>query len=46
MSNITWPDLSAAQQPLWPDSAELARAQAILETLPPLVFAGECDDLT
>ena len=46
MSNITWPDLPAAQQPVWPDPAELARAQAILETLPPLVFAGECDDLT
>lgn len=46
MSNITWPDLPAAQQPVWPDSAQLARAQAILESMPPLVFAGECDDLT
>ena len=46
MSEITWPDLPAAQQPEWPDSARLAEAKAILSTLPPLVFAGECDDLT
>lgn len=36
----------AAQQPIWPDPAELARATATLRSLPPLVFAGECDQLT
>ena len=46
MSPITWPDLPAAQQPDWPDSAALEKAQEILRTLPPLVFAGECDELT
>lgn len=46
MSEITWPDLPAAQQPEWPDAARLAEAKSILSTLPPLVFAGECDDLT
>ncbi len=43
---LTWPDLPAAQQPVWPDAARLASATAELRTLPPLVFAGECDDLT
>ena len=43
---ITWPALPAAQQPPWPDQAELERAIATLRTLPPLVFAGECDLLT
>ena len=33
------------QQPPWPDAAELAAAVAELRTLPPLVFAGECDQL-
>ena len=42
---IEWPELPAHQQPPWPDSAELARAIAELRTLPPLVFAGECDIL-
>lgn len=46
MSQITWPDLPAAQQPDWPDNAALEKAQEILRTLPPLVFAGECDELT
>ncbi|MEN9741337.1 MAG: hypothetical protein RIR66_293, partial [Actinomycetota bacterium] len=46
MSSITWPLLPAAQQPEWPDAAALSQAQAILESLPPLVFAGECDELT
>ncbi|MGB8021166.1 MAG: 3-deoxy-7-phosphoheptulonate synthase class II [Candidatus Nanopelagicales bacterium] len=36
----------AAQQPIWPDPAGLARAIATLRSLPPLVFAGECDLLT
>ena len=43
---ITWPELPAAQQPPWPDQAELDQAVATLRTLPPLVFAGECDLLT
>lgn len=38
-------DLPAAQQPSWPDEAALADVVATLETYPPLVFAGECDDL-
>ena len=42
---LTWPDLPAAQQPEWPDAGVLADARAQLESLPPLVFAGECDDL-
>ncbi len=46
MSEISWPLLPAAQQPEWPDAAALKEAQAILRTLPPLVFAGECDELT
>jgi 3-deoxy-7-phosphoheptulonate synthase len=37
---------AAVQQPLWPDSEALAAATATLRTLPPLVFAGECDQLT
>ncbi|MGE0819917.1 MAG: class II 3-deoxy-7-phosphoheptulonate synthase [Candidatus Nanopelagicales bacterium] len=43
---ISWPDLPAAQQPVWPDAAALDEAVARLRTLPPLVFAGECDNLT
>lgn len=46
MTAIEWPNLNAAQQPTWPDSQRLADAQAVLRTLPPLVFAGECDELT
>ena len=46
MSEINWPDLPAAQQPEWPDAARLHEATQTLATLPPLVFAGECDDLT
>ena len=45
-STLSWPDLPAAQQPPWPDAAELETALAELRTLPPLVFAGECDLLT
>ncbi len=37
---------SAVQQPSWPDPQALAAATATLRTLPPLVFAGECDQLT
>ena len=44
--SLTWPDLPAAQQPVWPDQAALADALAELRRQPPLVFAGECDALT
>lgn len=37
--------LTAAQQPTWPDQAEVDLAVAELRALPPLVFAGECDNL-
>jgi 3-deoxy-7-phosphoheptulonate synthase len=37
--------LTAAQQPEWPDPAQLARVEADLRKLPPLVFAGEADAL-
>jgi len=37
--------LIAAQQPAWPDAAAVKFAVAELETFPPLVFAGECDNL-
>jgi 3-deoxy-7-phosphoheptulonate synthase len=46
MSEITWPDLPAAQQPVWPDQAALDSVLAELRAQPPLVFAGECDILT
>ena len=37
--------LIAAQLPAWPDAAAVKSAVAELETFPPLVFAGECDNL-
>ncbi len=40
-----WRDLPAAQQPSWPDQERLDAVVAELSTVPPLVFAGECDDL-
>jgi 3-deoxy-7-phosphoheptulonate synthase len=40
-----WRDLTAAQQPGWPDQQALAAVTAELASYPPLVFAGECDDL-
>ena len=49
---MTIPDLAtlhssgAAQQPNWPDPEAMGRAVDRLRSLPPLVFAGECDDLT
>jgi 3-deoxy-7-phosphoheptulonate synthase len=36
----------AAQQPAWPDRAAVDDAVTTLRTMPPLVFAGECDELT
>ena len=38
--------LGAAQQPTYPDAAALSAATDKLRSCPPLVFAGECDDLT
>ncbi len=37
--------LGAAQQPTWPDASAVKEAIAELESFPPLVFAGECDNL-
>jgi 3-deoxy-7-phosphoheptulonate synthase len=48
---VTIPDLASlhalgpSQQPTYADAAALDAAVARLRTLPPLVFAGECDDL-
>jgi 3-deoxy-7-phosphoheptulonate synthase len=41
-----WRDLPAAQQPQWPDQAAVAAVTSEIARLPPLVFAGECDNLT
>ena len=38
--------LGAKQQPTYPDPTAVDAAVARLRTVPPLVFAGECDDLT
>ncbi|WP_368732094.1 class II 3-deoxy-7-phosphoheptulonate synthase [Nocardioides humilatus] len=37
--------MGAAQQPNYDDPAAVAAAVARLRTMPPLVFAGECDEL-
>jgi 3-deoxy-7-phosphoheptulonate synthase len=48
---VSIPDLAAlhalgpAQQPTYPDRGAVDAAVARLRTAPPLVFAGECDDL-
>ena len=42
----TWRDRPAAQQPPWPDEAEVDGVLKYLSTLPPLVFAGEARRLT
>nr|WP_185792443.1 3-deoxy-7-phosphoheptulonate synthase class II [Actinoallomurus bryophytorum] len=39
----TWRSRPAAQQPEWPDPAQVHAVAAELAKLPPLVFAGECD---
>ncbi|MYZ37052.1 3-deoxy-7-phosphoheptulonate synthase, partial [Streptomyces sp. MnatMP-M17] len=41
----SWRDLPAAQQPEYPDRDALRGVVAELESYPPLVFAGECDQL-
>ena len=38
--------LKPLQQPTYPDAGAVDAAVARLRTAPPLVFAGECDDLT
>ena len=48
IDSIFTPGLVAAQQPQWPggpDGEPVQRAVAQLQKLPPLVFAGECDNL-
>jgi 3-deoxy-7-phosphoheptulonate synthase len=40
-----WRDLPAQQQPAWPDRAVLDEVYAELCAVPPLVFAGEADNL-
>jgi 3-deoxy-7-phosphoheptulonate synthase len=48
---VTFPDLAAlhalgaAQQPTWADRDRVDDTLARLRAVPPLVFAGECDDL-
>jgi 3-deoxy-7-phosphoheptulonate synthase len=41
----TWRNLPAAQQPEWPDPGQVLAVADELSKLPPLVFAGECDQL-
>ena len=41
----SWRNLPAAQQPEWPDPARVRAVADQLAKLPPLVFAGECDQL-
>ena len=48
LDSLFTPGLVAAQQPAWPGGPEgeqVKAAVAQLKALPPLVFAGECDDL-
>lgn len=40
-----WRTLPIKQQPIWDDLAEVAAVSKTLSTLPPLVFAGEVDQL-
>ncbi|WP_255464821.1 class II 3-deoxy-7-phosphoheptulonate synthase [Dermacoccus sp. PAMC28757] len=42
---LDWPELPAKQQPTWPNDGSLERVSETLASYPPLVFAGECDDL-
>jgi 3-deoxy-7-phosphoheptulonate synthase len=41
----TWRDLPAAQQPDYPDRTAVHEVTDELRSYPPLVFAGECDQL-
>ncbi|WP_246081442.1 class II 3-deoxy-7-phosphoheptulonate synthase [Homoserinimonas aerilata] len=40
-----WRTLPIKQQPQWPDASAVEQASAEIATLPPLVFAGEVDQL-
>jgi 3-deoxy-7-phosphoheptulonate synthase len=40
-----WRNLPIKQQPAWPDADAVAAVSAEIATLPPLVFAGEVDNL-
>ncbi|MCU1425099.1 MAG: 3-deoxy-7-phosphoheptulonate synthase class, partial [Microbacteriaceae bacterium] len=40
-----WRELPIKQQPEWPDAAAVAAASRQIASFPPLVFAGEVDDL-
>jgi 3-deoxy-7-phosphoheptulonate synthase len=40
-----WRELPIKQQPAWPDAAAVAEASKQIASFPPLVFAGEVDDL-
>ena len=40
-----WRELPIKQQPEWPDAAAVAEASSQIASFPPLVFAGEVDDL-
>jgi 3-deoxy-7-phosphoheptulonate synthase len=44
-AEATWRNLPAVQQPEYPDAQALREVIADLESYPPLVFAGECDQL-
>lgn len=44
-TGIEWPRLPATHQPEWPDRVQTVLVRGALEKLPPLVFAGECDQL-
>ena len=41
----SWQSNVSAQQPNWPDDAELNRALKQISSYPPLVFAGEARSL-
>ena len=41
----SWRSKPISQVPAYPDAAELAEAERVLSTFPPLVFAGEARDL-
>ena len=45
LNNLFDTSLIAEQQPNWPDTKSLNDAVKTLKTFPPLVFAGECDNL-
>ena len=48
LDNLFTPGLVAAQQPQWPgglDGEQVTKAVNQLKAFPPLVFAGECDNL-